>query len=45
MGMKECVLYRDFAHGEVLEKMTALIAAAEKNRKKQSRIKTIFMDV
>ena len=30
MGMKECVLYRDFAHGEVLEKMTALIAAAEK---------------
>ena len=42
MGMKECVLYRDFAHGEVLEKMTALIAAAEKKQEKTEQNKDDF---
>lgn len=42
MGMKECVLYRDFAHGEVLEKMTALIAAAEKKQEKTEQNKEDF---
>ena len=42
MGMKECVLYRDFAHGEVLEKMTALIAAVEKKQEKTEQNKEDF---
>ena len=28
--IKECVLYRNFEHGEILEKMTALMDACEK---------------
>ena len=29
--VKECVLYRGFEHGEILDKMTALMDACEKS--------------
>ena len=29
--IKECVLYREFEHGEILDKMTALMDACEKS--------------
>ena len=42
MGMKECILYRDFDHGEVLEKMTALIEAASEKQEKTEQKKEDF---
>ena len=41
--VKECVLYRGFEHGDILDKMTALMDASEKSM--QAKWKKSFMNV
>ena len=43
--VKECVLYRGFEHGEILDKMTALMDACEKSAVNAKEMKKISMNV
>lgn len=42
--VKECVLYRGFEHGDILDKMTALMDASENQQSMQARWKKNFMN-
>mgnify|MGYP000028438246 FL=1 len=43
--VKECVLYRGFEHGDILDKMTALMDASEKSAVNASEMEKSFMNV
>ncbi len=38
----ECILYRDFSHGEILEKMTGLINSQEEERNREEEREVLF---
>ena len=42
--IKECVLYRNFQHGEILEKMTALMDACESSVVNAKAMEPVFYE-
>ena len=42
--IQECVLYRDFQHGEILEKMTALMNACESGQEQLKEQENTFFE-
>ena len=42
--VKECVLYRGFEHGDILDKMTALMDASEKSAVNASEMEEEFYE-
>ena len=43
--IQECILYRGFQHGEILEKMTALMNACESGQDNWKEQENVFLNV
>lgn len=43
--IQECILYRDFQHGEILQKMTMLMCVYEEQQSKLTEKENYFMSV
>ena len=41
--IQECILYRDFQHGEILQKMTMLMCVYEEQQSKLTEKKRIIL--